>query len=109
MHEPVVTTAVAHREDRGAGLAESLPDWSEVIERVAALSARETQVFLLLGVGHSNRSIASRLSVTERTVKAHVAQILAKLDVDSRLKAGLAAFAYRLLDEGSIHTATGRH
>ncbi|MFE5124756.1 response regulator transcription factor [Streptomyces sp. NPDC056669] len=43
------------------------------------LSAREAQAFVLLGAGWSNRRIALRLQVTERTVKAHVASILAKL------------------------------
>ncbi|MCC3772001.1 response regulator transcription factor [Streptomyces sp. UNOC14_S4] len=70
--------------------------WSEQLRRVDLLTERESQVFLLLGAGHSNRSISTRLRVTEGTVKAHVAQILGKLCVESRLQAGLVSFAHQL-------------
>ncbi|MFF7652744.1 response regulator transcription factor [Streptomyces sp. NPDC007983] len=68
--------------------------WQEELDRVPSLSSREFDVFRLLGDGESNRSIASRLAVTERTVKAHVAQILTKLRVESRLQAGLVSYAW---------------
>jgi DNA-binding CsgD family transcriptional regulator len=55
------------------------------------LSARERTVFQLLGAGYDNRSIARELKVSERTVKRHVTVILAKLRLESRLQAGLAA------------------
>jgi DNA-binding NarL/FixJ family response regulator len=56
-----------------------------------ALSARERTVFQFLGAGYDNRSIARELGVSERTVKRHVTVILAKLRLESRLQAGLAA------------------
>jgi DNA-binding NarL/FixJ family response regulator len=55
------------------------------------LSARERTVFQFLGAGYDNRSIARELDVSERTVKRHVTVILAKLGLESRLQAGLAA------------------
>jgi DNA-binding NarL/FixJ family response regulator len=55
------------------------------------LSAREWTVFQFLGAGYDNRSIARDLCVSERTVKRHVTVILAKLGLESRLQAGLAA------------------
>lgn len=55
------------------------------------LSARERTVFQFLGTGYDNRSIARELGVSERTVKRHVTVILAKLRLESRLQAGLAA------------------
>lgn len=58
---------------------------------LAALSPREFDIFRLLGQGRSNREIAKALVITERTVKAHVTNLLAKLDLDSRLQAGLLA------------------
>ncbi|MGW1074200.1 LuxR C-terminal-related transcriptional regulator [Streptomyces sp. NPDC002537] len=73
--------------------------WSEQRRRVGLLTDRECQVFLLLGAGHSNRSISTRLRVTEGTVKAHVAQILCKLRVESRLQAGLVSYAHQLFNE----------
>ncbi|ATL69911.1 response regulator transcription factor [Nocardia terpenica] len=74
-----------------------LSKWLPVAERAKLLSGREMEVFELLGVGFSNRMIASELYVTERTVKAHMAQILAKLGVESRLQAGLVAQACLIL------------
>ncbi|WP_433498711.1 LuxR C-terminal-related transcriptional regulator [Sphaerimonospora sp. CA-214678] len=68
--------------------------WEEEMARVAALSGRELVIFLLLGTGASNRAIATRLSITERTVKAHIGQILAKLGIESRLQAGLVSTAW---------------
>jgi DNA-binding NarL/FixJ family response regulator len=76
--------------------------WAEQLDRVAHLSAREFQVFLKLGEGHSNRAIAGHLGIAERTVKAHVAQIMKKLEVDSRLQAGLVSLVHHLLNESSI-------
>ncbi|WP_369016023.1 response regulator transcription factor [Streptomyces sp. B1866] len=79
-----------------------VPNWSRELERVPLLSAREAETFALLGAGWSNRRISARLQVTERTVKAHVARILAKLQVESRLQAGLVAQIYRRMYEGTV-------
>jgi DNA-binding NarL/FixJ family response regulator len=46
---------------------------------LAALSEREREVLGLIAEGLSNRAIAARLYVTERTVEAHVTQIFHKL------------------------------
>lgn len=67
----------------------------ELPHRIGRLTSRERQVFHLLGHGMSNRSIARHLAVTERTVKSYVGRILDKLGVESRLQAGLLAFALR--------------
>jgi DNA-binding NarL/FixJ family response regulator len=80
-------------------------DWRLVLSRISSLSERESQVFRLLAEGRSNREISVRLCVTERTAKAHVAQILAKLDVESRLQAGLVAFAWMVVDQNGDHLA----
>lgn len=49
---------------------------------VAQLSAREREVLALVAEGLSNRAIATRLSITERTVEAHITQTFLKLHLD---------------------------
>ncbi|MFF1916385.1 response regulator transcription factor [Streptomyces sp. NPDC058239] len=70
--------------------------WAQEAERASLLTPREIEVFFLLGAGSSNRSIATKLGITERTVKAHVARIMNKVGVESRLQAGLVAYAYQI-------------
>jgi DNA-binding CsgD family transcriptional regulator len=55
------------------------------------LTPRERTVFHLLGFGYDNRSIARELKISERTVKRYVTAILTKLELRSRLQAGLSA------------------
>lgn len=54
---------------------------------IRTLTPRERDVLGLLSEGCSNRAIASHLVISEKTVKGHVSNILAKLMVDSRLAA----------------------
>jgi DNA-binding NarL/FixJ family response regulator len=57
------------------------------------LTPRELQVLRLVAAGDTNKAIAAKLVLSERTVDRHVSNILAKLDVSSR--AAATAFAYR--------------
>lgn len=49
------------------------------------LTERERETALLVKEGLSNKEIASRLDITERTVKQHMSHIFEKLDVSDRL------------------------
>jgi DNA-binding NarL/FixJ family response regulator len=51
------------------------------------LTAREREVLTLVAIGLTNKAIAQRLSISDHTVKFHVAAILAKLDAESRTEA----------------------
>lgn len=57
------------------------------------LSAREMQVLRLVTTGETNKAIARKLGLSERTIDRHVSNIFTKLDVTSRTAA--TAFAYR--------------
>jgi DNA-binding NarL/FixJ family response regulator len=54
---------------------------------VEALTSREQEVLALLAGGLPNRDIASELSISEHTVKFHLASIFGKLGVSTRTEA----------------------
>jgi len=64
-----------------------------------ALTVREREVLAELAKGRSNREIARALHIAEKTVKAHVSSVLAKLGVQDRTQAAL--FAVRHEDRTS--------
>jgi RNA polymerase sigma factor (sigma-70 family) len=66
----------------------------ELQQRVKALTAREHEVFSLLVTGMANKEIAHKLGTSERTVKAHRAQIMEKMN--ARSLADLTRFAEKL-------------
>jgi two-component system nitrate/nitrite response regulator NarL len=55
------------------------------------LTPKELEVLQELGIGLSNREIASKLFISENTVKKHVSQILEKLNLSDRTQAALFA------------------
>jgi DNA-binding NarL/FixJ family response regulator len=55
------------------------------------LTSREREVLRLLGDGKANKEIAAELSISERTARTHVSNILSKLGFSSRTQAALWA------------------
>jgi DNA-binding NarL/FixJ family response regulator len=62
---------------------------AELAEHAAAeeLSPREIDVLRLIATGNANKEIAAQLSISEETVKSHVANLLAKLAANDRTHA----------------------
>jgi len=60
-------------------------------------SKREMDVLRLLCQAHSNSEIAAQLYVQESTVKTHISSIMAKLEVNSRLKVVVRAYELGLV------------
>jgi DNA-binding NarL/FixJ family response regulator len=64
-----------------------------------ALTDREREVLALVARGLSNKAIAERLAITERTARTHVSNILGKLGLASRTQAALYAVEHKLGSE----------
>ena len=66
-------------------------------EARAELTERETEVLRLMAEGKENAQIADELFISVQTVKNHVSNILAKLEVENRVQAAVQAVQRRLL------------
>jgi DNA-binding NarL/FixJ family response regulator len=83
MISPRVAGKLMHR------LREIPPSWPEPPRE--ELTQRELAVLELVAEGHDNAEIAERLFISQNTVKSHVSNILAKLQVDNRVQAAVRA------------------
>ncbi|MFT9600352.1 response regulator [Mesobacillus sp.] len=63
------------------------------------LTRRELEVLKEIASGKSNKEIAASLYITEKTVKTHVSNVLAKLELADRTQAALYAVRNRLVDQ----------
>jgi two-component system nitrate/nitrite response regulator NarL len=62
---------------------------AELDSRLDRITPREREIVHLLSAGASNKEIAKRLTVTERTVKAHLTAVFRKLGISGRLQLAL--------------------
>jgi len=77
-----------------AGLAAK----STMDDRVNELTRREIEVLKLIAEGLFNKEIASKLNISERTVKNHVSNIFKKIDVSDRTQAAVFAIKNNLVN-----------
>jgi two-component system response regulator DevR len=80
-----------------ARVLERLRTPPETDERLARLTEQERKILELIAEGMTNRQIAERIHLAEKTVKNYVSNLLAKLGMERRTQA--AVFAARLHDE----------
>ncbi|WP_194819709.1 response regulator transcription factor [Nocardia sp. XZ_19_385] len=66
--------------------------------RSTGLTARETEVLILIARGFSNAEIAAELVISEQTVKTHVGRVLDKLQLRDRTQAAIYAYETRLIE-----------
>ena len=67
-------------------------------ERDDMLTGREREILQLLADGMSNADVASKLFISQETVKSHVRHILAKLEADTRTHAVAIALREAIID-----------
>jgi len=82
--DPAVTPRVLVRLRKGGGQD----------ERLAGLTDQERRILALIAEGLTNRQIAGRMYLAEKTVKNYVSSLLSKLGLESRTQA--AVFATKL-------------
>jgi len=70
----------------------------EALARLQALTERERQVLIEIGLGHANAEIATRLHMSEATVKSHVSHLFEKLSVTNRVQLAIAGFRAGLVE-----------
>jgi DNA-binding NarL/FixJ family response regulator len=61
-------------------------------DQLAALTSREHEIFVHVGQGLSNAEIATRLTISETTVKSHINRVFAKLGIKDRVQAVVLAY-----------------
>ncbi|MGW1773435.1 response regulator [Streptomyces sp. NPDC002104] len=90
----LVERCAAASSARGGGTPASHPD-------LDVLTPREREVLTLMGHGLSNTELAQEFTLSEATVKTHVARIFAKLSLRDRAQAVVLAYETGLVTPGT--------
>jgi FixJ family two-component response regulator len=82
-HDEDLLTAVRQAIARQASARQSQAELATIRQRAKTLSPRERQVLALVVRGMLNKQAGQRLGVSEKTIKAHRAQVMRKMGADS--------------------------
>lgn len=69
--------------------AQAVPNPQSAAGSMAGLTQREQEIACMVAAGNSNKVIARKLAISDRTVKAHLTTIFQKLNVHDRLQLAL--------------------
>jgi DNA-binding NarL/FixJ family response regulator len=69
----------------------------EVENLISPLTSRETEIVTYMAQGYANKQIATKLKISEQTIKNHVTSILSKLDANARTEAVVKAIKRGLI------------
>jgi DNA-binding NarL/FixJ family response regulator len=94
---PSITRRLVERFARPAPAATPRPSSAP---ELSALTSREREVLVLMARGLSNAELAERLTLSEATVKTHVARILSKLELRDRVQAVVLAYEMGVVTPG---------
>ncbi|MFF2785850.1 response regulator [Streptomyces sp. NPDC058049] len=98
---PSITRRLVERCGPGAAAADPAAA-AAVHQELAVLTPREREVLTLMGHGLSNAELAREFTLSEATVKTHVARIFAKLSLRDRAQAVVLAYETGLVTPGSV-------
>ncbi|QLH21639.1 response regulator transcription factor [Streptomyces sp. Rer75] len=93
---PEVTKRLIAEFVRQRGATTPLP-----VRDVDGLTARETEVLMLIARGLSNDEIAAHLTITDHTVKTHINRLFGKLELRDRAQAVILAYELGLVVPGA--------
>ncbi|MFE9453420.1 response regulator [Streptomyces sp. NPDC006739] len=100
---PSITRRLVHRYAARPGTVPTAASDAPAGERdLSALTPRELEVLGLVARGLSNAEIAASLTLSEATVKTHVARLLTKLELRDRVQAVVLAYEIGLVQPDAV-------